>query len=437
MTTPTVSTPTTGEDSTISSRVAGYSLFMLTLVYAFNFVDRQILVILQESIKNDMGLSDSQLGLLSGFSFAVVYVIAGLPIAYWADRSNRRNIIAAALTVWSGMTALSGLAQNYSQLLLARIGVGIGEAGGSPPAHSMISDYYPPEKRGTALAIYSTGVHIGVVLGFIVGGFISQAYGWRVAFMAVGIPGVLFALVFFLTVKEPRRGRWESGVEAAYKPTMRETLRLLSSFRSFWYLAAATGLTAFAGYGNGNFAPSYLIRNHGFSVGEVGVVLAIFGGGGGLLGTFLGGFLADRLGVGDKRWYLWVPAIAGCFAVPLGFPYLLLDNTTVVIASMFLVSIALNTYLGPCLAISHSLVPPAMRALTSAILFLVLNMIGLGLGPLTVGLLSDFYAGYFGNESLRYAMLTVAVLSAPAIVLFFLAARHLPGDLARKRAIEA
>jgi predicted MFS family arabinose efflux permease len=410
---------------------------MLTLVYAFNFVDRQILVILQESIKNDMGLSDSQLGLLSGFSFAVVYVIAGLPIAYWADRSNRRNIIAAALTVWSGMTALSGLAQNYSQLLLARIGVGIGEAGGSPPAHSMISDYYPPEKRGTALAIYSTGVHIGVVLGFIVGGFISQAYGWRVAFMAVGIPGVLFALVFFLTVKEPRRGRWESGVEAAYKPTMRETLRLLSSFRSFWYLAAATGLTAFAGYGNGNFAPSYLIRNHGFSVGEVGVVLAIFGGGGGLLGTFLGGFLADRLGVGDKRWYLWVPAIAGCFAVPLGFPYLLLDNTTVVIASMFLVSIALNTYLGPCLAISHSLVPPAMRALTSAILFLVLNMIGLGLGPLTVGLLSDFYAGYFGNESLRYAMLTVAVLSAPAIVLFFLAARHLPGDLARKRAIEA
>ncbi len=250
--------------------------------------------------------------------------------------------------------------------------------------------------------------------------------------MAVGIPGVLFALVFFLTVKEPRRGRWESSAEAAYKPTMRETIQLLSSFRSFWYLAAATGLTSFAGYGNGNFAPSYLIRNHGFSVGEVGVVLAIFGGGGGLLGTFLGGFLADRLGVGDKRWYLWVPTIAGCLAVPLGFPYLLLDNTTVVIGSMFLVSITLNTYLGPCLAISHSLVPPAMRALTSAILFLVLNMIGLGLGPLTVGVLSDFYAAYFGDDSLRYAMLTVALISAPAVVLFFLAARHLPADLARR-----
>ena len=432
-----MTTPTTGEDNAISSRVAGYGLFMLTLVYAFNFVDRQILVILQEPIKNDMGLSDAQLGLLSGFSFAVVYVIAGLPIAYWADRSNRRNIIAGALTIWSGMTAVSGLAQNYGQLLLARIGVGIGEAGGSPPAHSMISDYYPPQKRGTALAIYSTGVHVGIVLGFIIGGVISQAYGWRMAFMAVGIPGVLFALVFFLTVKEPRRGRWESHAAAAYKPTMRETYQLLSSFRSFWYLAAATGLTSFAGYGNGNFAPSFLIRNHGFSVGEVGVVLAIFGGGGGLLGTFLGGFLADRLGVGDKRWYLWLPAIAGCIAVPLGFPYLLLDNITVVIASLFLVSITLNTYLGPCLAISHSLVPPAMRALTSAILFLVLNMIGLGLGPLTVGVLSDFYAGYFGDDNLRYAMLTVSLLSAPAIVLFFLAARHLPGDLARRPASQA
>ena len=424
-------TPETGE---ISGRVAGYGLFMLTLVYAFNFVDRQILVILQEPIKNDMGLSDAQLGLLSGFSFAVVYILAGLPIAYWADRTNRRNIIAAALTIWSGMTAVSGLAQNYTHYLLARIGVGIGEAGGSPPAHSMISDFYPPQRRATAMAIYSTGVHVGVLMGFIIGGFVSQIYGWRVAFMSVGIPGVLFALVFFLTVKEPTRGRWESSAEAAYKPSMRETIQLLSGYRSFWYLAAATGLTAFAGYGNGNFAPSFLIRNHGFTVAEVGVVLAVFGGGGGLVGTFLGGFISDRLAVGDKRWYLWLPAVAGSLAVPLGFPYLLLDNTTAVIAFLFLVTICLNTYLGPCLAVSHSLVPPAMRALTSAVLFLVLNLIGLGLGPLTVGLLSDFYTGYFGDDSLRYAMLTVGVLSAPAIVLFILAARHLPADLAKRPA---
>jgi predicted MFS family arabinose efflux permease len=421
----------------ISSRVAGYGLFMLTLVYAFNFIDRQILVILQEAIKRDMGLSDAQLGLLSGFSFALVYVTAGIPIAYWADRSNRRNIIAGALALWSGMTALSGLAQNYTHLLLARIGVGIGEAGGSPPAHSMISDYYPPHRRATALAVYSTGIHIGVLLGFVFGGLLSQVYGWRTAFMLVGLPGVAFALLFVLTVREPQRGRWETGSTAAgQRPGMRETVGVLASFPSFWLLAAGCGVAAFIGYGNGNFAPSYLIRNHGFSVGEVGVVLAIFGGGAGLLGTFLGGFLADRLAARDKRWYLWLPAVASALALPLGIPYLLLDNAVLVVGFMFLSTLAINTYLGPCLAIAHTLVPAPMRALTSAIMLLVLNLIGLGLGPLTVGLLSDYYAGDAGVNSLRYAMLTVCVLGSPAILLFVLAARRLPADLARRAALD-
>lgn len=420
-------------DTRATSKVAGYGLFMLTLVYAFNFVDRQILVILQEPIKNDMGLSDTQLGLLSGFSFALVYITAGIPIAYWADRSNRRNIITAALAIWSGMTALSGLAQNYTQLLLARIGVGIGEAGGSPPAHSMISDYYPPERRATAMAIYSIGVHLGVLLGFVVGGLVSQFYGWRIAFFSVGIPGVLLAIVFYFTVKEPARGQWDQNVNHEHKPTLAETLKHLSSVRSFWYLALAAGVTSFAGYGNGNFAPSFLIRNHGFSVGEVGIVLAIFGGGGGMIGTFMGGFLADRLGGRDRRWYVWLPAIAGLIAVPLGFPYLLMDNTAVVIGLLFFVTITLNTYMGPVVATCHALVPPAMRAMTSAILFFILNMIGLGLGPLTVGVLSDLYLPHFGEDSLRYAMLTVGVLSSPAILLFFLAGRHLETDMATAR----
>ncbi len=421
-----------GAPEPIASRTATYALVMLTIVYAFNFIDRQILVILQEPIKNDMGLSDAQLGLLSGFSFALVYITAGIPIAYWADRTNRRNIITAALVVWSGMTALSGLAQNYSQLLLARIGVGIGEAGGSPPAHAMISDYFPPRKRGPALAVYSTGVHLGVLTGFLLGGFISQAFGWRAAFMAVGIPGVLFALFFFFTVKEPQRGRWESTEQATYKPTLGETFAVLRSYPSFWYIAAGTGLTAFAGYGIGNFAPSFMMRSHGLSVSQVGIVLAFFGGGAGLLGTFLGGYIADHVGVHDKRWYVWVPAIAGAIAIPLGLPYLLLDNTVLVVMFMFLVALLINTYLGPCLAISHALVPPAMCALTSAILFFVLNLIGLGLGPLTAGLLSDYFTGIYGADGLRYALIVVVFLSSPAVLCFYLAGRKLPADLARE-----
>ena len=410
-----------------------YALVMLTIAYMFNFIDRQILVILQEPIRNDMGLSDAQLGLLSGFAFAIVYVSAGIPIAYWADRSNRRSIVALAVTVWSGMTAVSGFAQNYTHLLLARIGVGIGEAGGSPPAHSMISDYYPPARRARAFSIYSTGVHIGVLVGFLLGGFVGQAFGWRLAFMVVGLPGILFAAVLRLTVAEPPRGRWESAEQAAYVPTLRETLDVLARYRSFWYIAAGTGLTAFVGYGNGNFTSPFLMRSHGLELQEVGVLLAVVGGGGGILGTLLGGYLADRFGDRDMRWYLWIPAIAGAVAVPLGFPYLLLDDTAIIIPLLFVVTIAINTYLGPCLAVSHALVPPAMRALTSAILFFVLNLIGLGGGPLTAGILSDYFSASYGDDGLRYAMLVVACIGAVGILMFVLAARALPGDLAARR----
>ncbi|HIG68443.1 MAG TPA: MFS transporter [Myxococcales bacterium] len=408
---------------------------MLTLAYVLNFIDRQILVIIQEPIKKELLLSDSQLGLLSGFSFALVYITAGIPIAYWADRGNRRNIIVLAVTVWSGMTALSGFARSFSELLLARIGVGIGEAGGSPPAHSMISDYYPPKERATALGIYSTGVHIGVLLGFLAGGFIAQEMGWRVAFMAVGLPGILFAAVMYFTVREPERGRWETAEEAQYTPTLRETIDLLMKFRSFWFLAMGCGLTAFAGYGNGNFTPPFLMRSHGLEVGEVGVLLAVFGGGGGIIGTLLGGKLADHLGAKDARWYMWVPAIAGILALPLTFPYLLLDNTTVVMGLLFVVTILINTYLGPCIAMAHALVPPAMRSLTSAILFFVLNLIGLGMGPLTAGVLSDYFSQTYGDDGLRYAMLIVGMVASVGILMFFMAARTIRADLEAARAL--
>lgn len=416
----------------LSPRVTRYALVMMTLAYAFNFIDRQILVILQEPIKQEMGLMDWQLGLLSGFAFAVIYVTAGIPIAYWADRGSRKNIISFAVAIWSGMTALSGIAQNYLQLLLARIGVGLGEAGGSPPAHAMISDYYRPEERAGALGFYSAGLHFGIVLGFLLGGFIEEAFGWRYAFMAVGVPGIVFALVFFFTVEEPPRGRWESAEVAGYTPSLSETIEMLRRYPSFWLIAIACGLTAFGGYGVGNFLPVYLWRSHGFEGSELGVLMAFGGGGAGMVGTFLGGRLADSFGAGEPRWYLWLPALASTLALPLVLPMLLSDSTLLVIPAIVVVTALTNTYLGPSLAMCHALVPPAMRALTSAILFFVLNMIGLGGGPLVAGALSDVFQESYGTDGLRYALVVVATISATGIGFFVLAARRLPEDLARR-----
>ena len=224
----------------VSNRYRNFVLVMLTLVYVFNFIDRQIITILQESIKKDLHLSDTQLGLLSGFTFAIFYVTLGIPIARFADKGSRRNTVAIALGLWSIMTALSGLARNFVQLLLARTGVGVGEAGGSPPAHAMISDYFPPEKRSTALSIYSTGIYIGILVGFLMGGFLNQTLGWRNAFFVLGIPGILFSLLFCITVKEPRRGAMDANISQANKTaSLGEVLTLLYSKKTFVFLFSA------------------------------------------------------------------------------------------------------------------------------------------------------------------------------------------------------
>lgn len=416
-------------DTDYSMAYKRFVLVMLTIVYAFNFIDRQILVILQEPIKNDMGLSDTQLGLLSGFTFAIVYVTAGIPIAYWADRSNRRNIVAGALAVWSGMTALSGLVQTYPQLLLARLGVGLGEAGGSPPAHSMISDYFPPQQRATALAFYTSGIYIGILVGFAFGGILAQAYGWRWAFMLVGIPGVLLAALLVLTVREPLRGRFDSRAAVASKPSVGQTLTLLKRRKSFWYIALGCAFTSYVAYGNGNFLPSFLIRNHGMSIAEVGLVLSLVAGISGAIGTIAGGYLADRLSVRDRRWYVWVPLVGVCLAFLPQYFVLLSDNTRAILGVQVFVSIVNSLYLAPSIAVSHALVPPRMRAVTSAVLFFILNMIGLGLGPFLTGLGSDLLQPTSGVDSLRHAMLITATVMSLAIIMFWMASRTLITDL--------
>lgn len=405
-----------------------YVLWVLTIVYTFNFIDRQILVILQEPIKESLQLSDTQLGLLTGFAFAIFYVTLGIPIARLADSSNRKNIVAVSLTIWSAMTAISGLAQNFTHLLLARIGVGIGEAGGSPPSHAIISDYYPPEKRATALSTYSLGIYLGIFLGFIVGGFVGKMYGWRVALYALGIPGVLFALVVYFTVKEPIRGMSDAA-KYEVKESFWTVVKLLLSKKTFVYAALGSGFGSFTSYGVGNFFPSFLSRVHGLDIQEAGIVLGLCIGVGGIIGTYLGGFLADRNRSKSIKWYLWLGmAGAACNLIPATFAYFGHSMTIVVIA-LFFSNIFLNLYLGPTIAATHSLVPAHMRAMTSAILFFILNLIGLGCGPLVIGLLSDWLEPTYGAFSLRYAFTITYLTGVITAVLFYLAAQHYEKDL--------
>lgn len=428
-----VKTPEASPETTHSPSYRRYVLVVLTLVYALNFIDRQILVILQESIKADMGLSDTQLGLLTGFAFAIFYVSVGIPIARWADVGNRKNIISLAIAVWSGMTALSGLTQNFFQLLLARIGVGVGEAGGSPPAHSIISDYYPPEKRATALSFYSTGVYIGILLGFLIGGWINHTFGWRMAFFVVGIPGFLVALLVRFTIREPKRGQSDDassvGGGSAESTTFAETVNTLLNLKSFRYFAVGAGLAAFTSYGIGNFMPSFLIRTYGFNNLEVGSSLALITGIGGAIGTFMGGYLADKYGKTDKRWYLWIPAIPAILSVPAMLLALFSGNSQVTLALLFVSTMTGAFYLGPSIAMTHTLLPPSMRAMGSAVLFLVLNLIGLGLGPLFVGIVSDSLHATYGTQSLQYSLAITSFVGLLSAACFFIAAAKLSHDL--------
>ena len=410
---------------------AYYALGLLTVVYAFNFIDRQLLAILQESIKADLDLSDSQLGLLTGFAFAVFYVTAGIPIARWADHGNRRNIVAGSLFIWSFMTALSGMVQTYWQLVLARIGVGIGEAGGSPPSHSIISDIFPPERRASALGFYSTGVSFGILFGFLFGGWLNEFFGWRTAFLIVGIPGVLLAGVLMLALREPARGLAEQRSASNEAVPLKKVLSVLWGSRSFRHLSLGASLNAFSGYSISSWSASFFIRSHDMSTGELGTWLALIIGLCGAIGVFFGGVLADRKSVKDKRWYLWMPAIAGFIAVPFMVAVYVVGNPYYALMLMIIPGLLHQVYLGSTIATTHNLVGLRMRATSSAILFFIINMIVLGLGPFLIGFLSDQLTPAFGVDSLRMAMLYLL----PAVMFwsachFYLGSRHLRADLA-------
>jgi len=421
-----------GTSISISNAYKYYVVAIIWFVLLLRFVDLQILAVLLESIKVEFDFTDTQLGLLGGIAFSLFYGILGIPIAWLADRSNRRNIISVAIGIWSFMTALCGMATGFLTLFLARIGVGVGEAGGQPPSYSLISDYFPPDKRSTIFSILSSAVPVGVFVGFLVGGYVNEWFGWRAAFYVVGIPGVIVALMVRFTVKELPRGFSDEQQQETKLSTVKETLSYLMGNRSYWHIVIATTLFTLAAYGSGIWFPSFFIRIHGMTSSEIGTWAAFIYGGGGLVGAMLGGILADRFAdkTGDKRWYMWVPAIATICILPFAFFTYLWSNPIQALLVHIGTTTLMHMFMGPAYGTIQSLAGTRRRAMAAAINQLFINLIALGLGPLIIGMASDYFGSKYGVASLRYSILTVVVVGYGwAAIHFYLASKTLREDL--------
>jgi MFS family permease len=424
-----------------------YAIGLLFLVYVFNFIDRQIVTILAEPIKRELQIADWQLGLMTGTAFAIFYCTLGIPIARLAERRNRPWIIGLSLAAWSGFTALCGLAQNFWQLVLARIGVGVGEAGCTPPAHSLIADYTRREQRASAMAIYSMGNPVGALIGVVTGGLVADAFGWRTAFVLVGLPGILLAIVAVLTLVEPRLKRAAATArDAAQAPqaSFADVMRVLWRKRTFWYMAFAVSIVAFVGYGHAPFGASFFLRVHGaeieqlaaqFGLGPIGFVglsLGLILGVAAGVGVFIGGIIADRYGARDLRAYMSIPGLAVLASVPIYTGALLMPTFLPILPILALNSILVSLWQGPVYATVQNIAPVHMRATAASIFLFIANLIGLGLGPLAVGAVSDVLAGPFGlgsAEGVRWALIGSQFLAIPAFVCFWLARRTIREEM--------
>jgi len=398
-------------------------LVMLLIVYTFNFLDRQILSILAVPIKADLELTDTQLGALGGLAFALLYSTLAVPLALLADRTSRTWVVTISLAVWSGFTAVCGLATSFWQLFAARLGVGVGEAGGVAPSYALIADYFPSASRARALAVYSLGIPLGSAAGVMFGGYIAQTIEWRTAFIAVGLVGLLVAIPFRLIVREPARDRTASG-----GPGLGAVFRLLARKKSFWLLSFGAASSSLCGYGLAFWTPSVLNRSFGLDLTTTGQfyggVLLI----GGVAGVLAGGLIGDRLGAANRAAYARLPAIAFVLAVPL-FAAGFLSNDAKTAFLLLLIPQALAyVWLGPVLSVVQHLVPAEHRATASASFLFINNLIGLGLGTLVLGALSDAMTAPFGEEALRYAMVAALGFYLVAALLMWLASRHLQRD---------
>ena len=410
---------------------AQLALGMLLLVYAFNFIDRVMLGILVPPIKHEFALTDSQLGLLGGTAFALFYTALGIPIGWLADRLNRVWIVTIALALWSAFTAACGAAQNFAQLFAARLGVGIGEAGGVAPAYALISDYFAPARRARALAVYSFGIPLGSAAGILFGGLIAAQVNWRAAFVIVGAAGLILAPLLRLWVREPVRGGLDepsSPAAAGAAPRLREVVHLLAGKPSFWYLSLGAASASVMGYGVYFWMPSFLVRSYHLSLPQVSVCFSALTFVSGVAGIWLGGALADRFGSARRAAYALVPAVAFLLSVPL-YAVGLLAPASLSSLPIFIVPMALAlAWLAPTASAIQHLVPARMRALAAALLLFIINLIGLGAGSYAIGALSDHFATARGTESLRYAMLSCSGFYLLAAGLYGLGSRRLASD---------
>ncbi|MFC4311923.1 spinster family MFS transporter [Steroidobacter flavus] len=394
-----------------------YMLTLLAVILASNGVDRLALSLLLQEIKVDLALSDTQLGLMSGIAFAIFYSLMGIPIARWADKGNRVTIITVTTALWSVAVGLCALAGNFVQLLLIRVGVAVGEAGCIPPAHSLIADHFSRTERPRALSRYMLGGPLSAVFGYLLAGWLNELYGWRLTFLIVGIPGLLLAIVAWFTLREPRRQGMLNAREQASKewpdaqessPSLREVFVTLWTIPTFRHLMFSFAAVSFFSYGIGKWKPAFFIRSFGMETGELGAWFTLIYGVGGLLGIYLGGALASRFAARNERLQLKMMALTyAAFAVVSTAMYLV-SNVYVAFALMAIATIGGNSVAGPVFATIQTLVPPRMRAMSIALLYLFANLVGLGLGPLGVGMLSDAIAPWAGTESLRYVLLVLS-----------------------------
>lgn len=412
------------EQGSAPSSRANSVLVLLLLAYIFNFLDRQILGILAGPIINDLKLTDAEFGAIGGLAFAILYSVLGIPLALLADRTSRSRVIAGSLAVWSAFTALCGTAVNFGQMFFYRLGVGVGEAGGVAPAYALIADYFPPNRRARALAIFSLGIPLGLASGTLIGAYLAAWVNWRAAFLVMGIAGLVLAPIMLIFVKDLPRPRQPKG---QHLPLSR-AFPIIAAKPTFWLMAAAASCSSLAGYGLALWVPTILERSFGLGLIERGQFLASLFLLGGTVGVFMGGWLADRLGQADRRWYGRLPAIAWLITAPT-FAIGLLSTNPWAAWFLLLIPNALNIlWLGPVTTAVQHLVPQSMRSTASASFLLINNLIGLGVGPTLIGGLSELFRARFGNEALRYASVSVIIFYLVAALLMWVALRRLRED---------